>query len=112
MEKNEVSETNPQIPEIIVELRQGYGEEDVALNLIDIAEKSKIALDNALSTIQGVALRVMQTIKTIPLVDGPNTIEVEFGLKLSSDTSAVVVSTGIESQIKVKLAWERDKGKK
>ncbi len=111
MSTNKVDGTTPKIPEVIVELRKGYGEEDVALNIIDVAEKSKIALDHALDTIQGMALKVMRTIKKIPVVDGPNKIEVEFGLKLSSDATAVVVSTGIEAQINVKLCWDRSKDK-
>ena len=112
MSTSKIDETPPNIPEIIVELRQGDGEEDVALNLTDVAEKSKIALDNALETIRGMALKVMQTIKIIPVVDGPDKIEVEFGLKLSSDTSAIIVSAGIEAQIKVKLCWDRNKDKR
>ena len=112
MSTDKLDGTETKIPEIIIELKQGYGEEDVALNLSDLADKSKIALDNALDTIQGMAIKVIQTIKKIPVVDGPEKIEVEFGLKLSSDATAVVVSTGIEAQINVKLCWERSKDKK
>jgi hypothetical protein len=95
---------------IVVELKPGYGgEEDVALSFEDMVEKSRVALDNAMGTIRSMSQKVVKSVRSIPIVDRPSTIEVEFGLKLSSDSSAVVVAAGVEAQLNIKLVWDRTK---
>lgn len=95
---------------IVVELKhENAGEEDVALGLDELVQKSKAALDNAMGAIQSMSRKVAKSVKSMPIVDRPDIVEVEFGLKLSSDSSAVVVSAGVEAQINVSLVWDRSK---
>lgn len=90
---------------VMVELKQVDGEIDVAFTAEQVVEKSSMAIENALKTIQTMAQKVVNTISAIPLSERPTEIEVSFGIKLTSDATAFVVNAGVEAQINVKLGW-------
>jgi len=94
---------------ILVELKEidAYGEQDVAINIENLFERSTQAINNAMATIGAMSSRVMSTVNAIPLTDRPDEVEVEFGLVLKTDANAFVVNAGMEAQIKVTLKWQR-----
>ncbi|MCX9010572.1 MAG: CU044_2847 family protein [Candidatus Methanoperedens sp.] len=71
----------------------------------DIAEKSGKALDSSMNTIHHMATRVSSMIDA--LVDQPNQVDVEFGLKFDTEMGAIIAKAGMEASINVKLTWER-----
>lgn len=104
---------------VLVELKPAdeRGEQEVALNVHELFERSTEALNNAMTAIYGMSRRVISTVREIPIVERPNEVEVEFGLLLKTDANAFVVNAGMEAQIVVKLKWQREsdedkKGKK
>lgn len=74
----------------------------------DIAEKSAIAFNHAMGTIHSVAKRTATTIRSLKVTEQPDTIEMTFGLKLTSEASALLVNAGVEAQLNVKLVWKND----
>jgi hypothetical protein len=93
---------------ILVELRAGRGVVDVArANETEIAQKSALAFNNALETIVSVAKRTASAINSIDMMDPPDSVEMTFGLKLTSEANALIVNAGVEAQIEVKLVWEK-----
>lgn len=95
---------------ILVELKPTTkrGEQDVAINLENLFERSSEAINNAMSTIGAMSSRVISTVKAIPLAERPDEVEVEFGLLLKTDANAFVVNAGMEAQITVKLKWQHE----
>ena len=79
----------------------------VALGPEEMAGKSALALDKAMSTIRQMGNRVTQTIKSIEVVDRPNKVELEFGLKLDAELGAYVAQVSTEAGFKVVLTWEQ-----
>lgn len=94
---------------VLVELKpvSRRGEQDVALSVQDLFERSTEALNNAMAAIYGMSRRVVSTVRELPLVERPDEVEVEFGLLLKTDANAFVVNAGMEAQIAVKLKWQR-----
>lgn len=41
------------------------------------------------------------------MVSKPDEVQIEFGVKLTAQAGAVIAKTGLEGQLKVKLAWRR-----
>lgn len=94
---------------ILVELSQRRGVVDVARgNVRDIAEKSGEAFNHAMETIYTVAKRTAETIRSLDMIEQPDTVEMAFGLKLTSEANALIVNAGVEAQIEVKLIWHND----
>lgn len=102
------AETTSSQPELLIQLRGVNNDEWLLVsrtNIGDIAKKSGQAFDHAMSTIETVAERTKQTIRSINISDQPDTVELTFGLKLTSDANALIASAGVEAQIVVKLVW-------
>lgn len=100
---------------VLVELKPAKirGEQDVAISVQDLFERSTQALNNAMAAIYGMSRRVVGTVKEIPLAERPDEVEVEFGLLMKTDANAFVVNAGLEAQITVTLKWQQnDEGKK
>ncbi len=79
----------------------------LALGPKDIAGKSALALDKAMSTIRQMGNRVTETVKSINVADRPSKVELEFGLKLDAEVGAYVAKTSTEASFKVLLTWEQ-----
>ncbi len=73
----------------------------------EIAGKSALALDKAMSTIRQMGNRVTQAIKRIDVVDRPNKVELEFGLKLDAEAGAYIAKASTEAGFRVVLTWEQ-----
>lgn len=98
--------------QILVELKGGRGVVDVARSdEKDLAQKSAEAFNNAMATVYTVAKRTATTIRSLKIVDQPDTVEMTFGLKLTSEANALIVNAGVEAQIEVKLTWKNEEKK-
>ena len=97
---------------ILVEFAPSPGVRQVSLSPGDVAEKSAQALDKAMSTIRQMGHRVTETVKSIDVVDRPNKVELEFGLKLDAEVGAYIAKASTEAAFKVTLTWEQQDEKK
>lgn len=98
--------------EILVELRQGRGVIEVSrANESELAQKSAAAFNNAMATVYSVAKRTSDTIRSMKIVEQPDSVEMTFGLKLTSDAKALIVNAGVEAQIEVKFVWYNENKK-
>ncbi len=73
----------------------------------NVTEQSAKALNTAMNTIHGMARRVSETIKALPIAERPTQIEIEFGLKLDAQAGAVVAQAGAEASFTVRMTWAR-----
>ncbi|TNF88750.1 MAG: hypothetical protein EP301_04340 [Gammaproteobacteria bacterium] len=76
----------------------------------ELAEKSAAALDKAMETTQAMAGRLSETASKLreqKLVEGPDGIEMAFGIKLDAEAGALLSKAGLEASISVKLSWSR-----
>jgi hypothetical protein len=95
---------------ILVEFANQPGMEEVGISLTsgaELAKQSALAINNAMNTIRNMAYRVVTTMKSLP--EQPTQIEVQFGIKLNLEGSAVVAKASGESTITVKLSWDQQK---
>ena len=83
-----------------VDVRQaGTEETSTADKLVDLYEKAE-------SAIIGVARSVAGTIRTLATdVANPSSVEVEFGLSVSTEGKLVVVTGTVEANLSVKIAY-------
>jgi hypothetical protein len=73
-----------------------------------LAGRSAQALNSAMSAIRQMARRVTATIQSLPALERPTTLELEFGLKLDAEAGALVARAGAEAGFNVRLVWERE----
>lgn len=72
----------------------------------DKIEEAKETLEQALSNLEPVAKAVINKIRG--LVDAPDEISVEFGLKLSGNVGVILASASVEANYKVSLKWKKE----
>jgi hypothetical protein len=101
-------ETGEDLP-ILVEFSPRPGVRQVSLSMApeELAGKSALALDRAMSTVRQMAKRVTDAVDKI--TDKPDKVEVEFGLKLDAEAGAYIAKASTEAGFKVMLTWERPK---
>jgi len=90
-------------PVVMVDFAPRAGLKEVSLSPRDLAARSSVALDSAMASIRQVSERV--TLATKDLVQRPDEVEVEFGLKLDAVTGALIARTGAEAHLRVTLRW-------
>ncbi|WP_306336472.1 CU044_2847 family protein [Streptomyces sp. KL118A] len=61
--------------------------------------------ESALNNVRGAAMSALRTFRDRAL--DPDTIELEFGVKLSAEAGAVIARTATEGHLTVKLTWAR-----
>lgn len=72
--------------------------------VLSTEQKFDEAIDVARPAAQGLVTKLRDLGDEI----SPETIEVEFGLKLDFKAGAVIASSGAEANFKIKLSWKRD----
>lgn len=70
-------------------------------------EKANQSFETALDKVKPTANAVIAKLRS--LVDAPDEISVEFGLKFSAEAGVVLASAGIEANYKVTLKWQKHK---
>ena len=93
--------------QILVEFPDAPGLVQASLrpNLAEWQEKSKEALDRAMTTIVGMAYRASELRDRIP--QEFSKAEIEFAVKLDYEAGALLAKAGAEGSISVTLTWER-----
>jgi hypothetical protein len=93
---------------VLVELAPAPGACDVGI-LEDVEQKSAEALNSAMNTIHQMATYIVATMNSVSESTRPSKVEAAFGLKLTSEGSALITKAGIEANINVTLTWELKK---
>ncbi len=102
--------TKPEEFPILVEFAPAPGVRSVArISTEELAEKSKVAVDIAMSTMRAMANKAVKTIKKIKLSERPDKVELVFGITLDAEAGALVAKAGAEAAIKVTMTWENKK---
>lgn len=97
---------------ILVEFETGSGLRSVDRETTDeLVEKSKLAIERSMKTVQRMAKKAIQAIQAIPISERPTTFQFEFGIKLSGEMGAVVAKAGAEAAITVTMTWEHKEQK-
>jgi len=73
----------------------------------EVAQRAKQTFEEALDQIKPGTEVLLQ--RLAGLTDGPDEIEVEFGLKLSAEAGAFIASGKVEANYTVKLKWTQNK---
>lgn len=76
----------------------------------EVAERAKETFEAALERIRPAAATIIGKLRD--LVDPPDEIEVEFGIKLTAEAGAVLASAGVEANYRVTLTWKRTEQQK
>jgi hypothetical protein len=71
----------------------------------EIAARASETLESAIGRIQPAAAAIVERLRGV--ADGPEEIEVEFGIQLSAAVGAIVAHTAGEANFKVTLHWRR-----
>lgn len=69
-----------------------------------ITHRAAIALDSVLLKIRGTAETIVNNLKE--MASSPNEIEVSFGVKLTMEADAIVVSGTSEANLSITLKWK------
>lgn len=92
-------------PQIVVELVSAKGVQKVGRSPEDLAKATSEALDRAMDTIRGMAIRTKTAVDSLGDVM-PKDVEVTFGIKLTAEAGAIVTKVGGEAQLEIKLVWK------
>lgn len=68
-----------------------------------LAQRSSIRFDQALATVRPAADAVLARLRDLAV--SPDTVSLEFGVKLTAAAGAVIASSGLEANFKVTLNW-------
>ncbi len=92
---------------IVVEVDEPDSESGVvrAARPGEIAARAARTFEDALEPIKPAAGAIVAKLRS--LSDPPDEMEVEFGLKMTAEASAVVAAAGVEANYKVTLKWKR-----
>ena len=91
---------------ILVDLAPASGVRSVSLTPQGVVEKSRLAMEHAMTTVRRMARKTMKTIEAIPVSERPTTFEVEFGIKMNAEGNALVTKAGGEATINITMTWE------
>ncbi|MEU4116467.1 CU044_2847 family protein [Kitasatospora sp. NPDC028055] len=70
----------------------------------DVVRQAKQTFDGALESIHTAAESALRVFRDGSLK--PDTVEIEFGVKLSAEAGAVIAKTAVEGHLVVKLSWK------
>ena len=92
--------------EIVVEFSQPSGLRQVSITPENVVQKSAEAVDKAMGMVKKMAHKGIVTLDN--LARKPTQIEMEFGIKFTAETGAIIAKTAAEASLMVKLTWERN----
>jgi hypothetical protein len=92
---------------ILVEFQGESGLRSVSRDTADdLVEKSKLAIERSMKTVQRMAKKAVKTIQAIPVSERPDKVEFQFGIKMTGEAGALVAKAGAEAAITVTMTWE------
>jgi hypothetical protein len=98
-----VSTASGQSTPLVVEFPLAPGLQPVSRTAEDLAARSAEAMDNAMAAIQDMAARVRETADA--LASRPDSLQVQFGIKLTAEAGAIISKVSGEAALQVTLAW-------
>jgi hypothetical protein len=90
---------------ILLEFPIRPGVEQVSLDPAQILEKSAMAVDSVMTTINSMARRVIATVNDV--AEPPAEVSVEFSIKVDAEAGAIIAKAGSEASFQVRLTWRR-----
>jgi len=99
---------DPELPVLVEFDESGMTIETAADDEDSLQKKSDKALNTAMNAVHVMALRIDSALSG--LVKPPSSVVVEFGIKLTGETGALIAKAGAEATLNVKLTWERKDG--
>ena len=91
---------------ILVEFADESGLIRVSNDPDELLNKSKMAIERSMKTVQRMAKKAVKTIQAIPISERPSTVEFQFGIKMNGEVGAVVAKVSSEAAITVTMTWE------
>lgn len=73
----------------------------------EIVKKAKQTFENSLEKIQPALVSVVEKIRNLNFSQNPNEIEIQFGLRLTATSGAVIAVAGAEANFEVRLKWSQ-----
>src|SRR5436190_18729782 len=89
---------------ITVEVKDEDGQLGHAGRGGDVAQKAAETFEAAMSRLKFLTSKV---VSTLPNLNDPDELSLEFGVKLSAEAGVVIASASAEANITVKLSWKR-----
>ncbi|SDC50775.1 CU044_2847 family protein [Streptomyces prasinopilosus] len=71
----------------------------------DAVNRASAAFGSALAGVRKAANEALAEFRR--MAEGPESIEIEFGVVLNAESGAVIAKTGMEGHLKVTLSWRR-----
>jgi hypothetical protein len=62
--------------------------------------------ESALQTVRSAAEGILHQLRS--LAEPPDEVEVEFGVKMSAETGAIIAKASTEANFKINLTWKKD----
>lgn len=93
---------------ILVEVNDPLAEEGIvkAARGDEAVVHASQTFEQALDTLKPAAGAVVKKFRLLP--DAPDSVQVEFGIKLSAQAGALIASTALEANFKVALTWKKE----
>jgi len=82
-----------------------YGLEEISVNGSTVIRRAQAGLGEALEGIRQMAAEAHARIASLDVA--PKSLELEFGVKLSGETGAVLAKASGEAHLVVRAVWER-----
>lgn len=77
------------------------------LNPTDVTEKASSTFESTLASVKPAVIAIASTFRN--LVDAPEEVEVEFGIKFSGQAGAIIASAETEAHFQMRMVWKRAK---
>jgi hypothetical protein len=88
---------------VIVEMDDTDPGFELVSRVDDVMNDAKKRLEDAMGGVRGLAESALDALRQTSVT--PDTVELEFGLKLNVAAGAVIARTAVEGQVKVKIIW-------
>jgi hypothetical protein len=90
---------------VLVEVADDEPGIEQAARVDELVVKARVSLEDALDQVRAFANATLGKVQD--LVQQPEQIEVEFGIRLNAEAGAVIARTQAEGHLQVKLTWTR-----
>ncbi|WP_406054336.1 hypothetical protein OG462_03560 [Streptomyces sp. NBC_01077] len=90
--------------EVLVEIAEGGPEISPVSRSRDVVRSAATSLASALSSVRDASSTILAQFRDAPVC--PDKIEVEFGVRLSTEAGAVIAKSSLDGHLTVKLSWE------
>ncbi|MBO2454574.1 hypothetical protein J4573_46325 [Actinomadura barringtoniae] len=88
---------------VVVEMDDTDAGFEMVSRVDDVMNESRKRLEDAMEGVRGMAESALDALRDVSVT--PDTIELEFGLKLNVAAGAVIARTALEGQVKVRVVW-------